>query len=243
MEETMMQKQALTTAQKNMLDFFQTHDVKYVAEDGVYKNLGTGETYKGRAEIGAMLHFIYHVAFDAKAEIKNYIITEDRAQLEAIIRGRHIGEFMGIPATNREVNFPVSVSYDLKDGLIKEARIYLLSDVLMQQLGAPASASRQKTTFLVRDIFRLKFGHFKEAKKLLDEAVSRQMIPETQGMRILTDFTGDSYRLIMEEGFEHLADYEISLSSSMHAEEWKQWYEQFKPHVESSHREILRQIS
>jgi hypothetical protein len=47
----------------------------------------------------------------------------------------------------------------------------------------------------------------------------------------------------MEEGFEHLADYELSLSSSMHEEEWKKWYEAFKPHVESSHREILKQIS
>jgi predicted ester cyclase len=242
MEET-MQKQALTITQKNMLDFFQTHDVKYVAEDGIYRNLSTGETYKGRAEIGAMLHYIYHVAFDARADIKNYIITEDKAQLEAIIRGKHIGEFMGIAATNREVSVPVSVSYDLKDGLIKEARIYLLGETLMQQLGAPNTASRQKTTFLVRDIFRLKFGHFKEAKKLLDEAMSKQMMPETQQMRILTDFTGDSYRLIMEEGFEHLADYELSLSSSMHEEEWKKWYEEFKPHVESSHREILKQIS
>ena len=243
MEETMTQKQALTTAQKNMLDFFQTHDVKYVAEDGVYKNLSTGETYKGRAEVGAMLHYIYHVAFDARAEVKNYIITEDKAQLEAIIRGRHIGEFMGIAPTNKEVSFPFSVSYDLENGLIKEARIYILSDVLLQQLGAPAAASRQKTTFVVRDIFRLKFGHFKEAKKLLEEAMSKQMMPETPNMRILTDFTGDSYRLIMEEGFEHLAEYELSLTSSMHEEEWKKWYEEFKPHVESSHREILKQIS
>lgn len=243
MEETMTQKQALTTAQKNMLDFFQTHDVKYVAEDGVYRNLSTGETYTGRAEVGAMLHYIYHVAFDAKADIKNYIITEDKAQLEAIIRGKHIGEFMGIAPTNKEVSFPVCVSYDLKDGLIKEARIYMASDVLMQQLGSPSAASSQKTTFLVRDIFRLKFGHFREAKKLLDEARSKQMMPDAQNMRILTDFTGDSYRLIMEEGFEHLADYELSLSSSMHEEEWKKWYEEFKPHVESSHREILKQIS
>ena len=68
-------------------------------------------------------------------------------------------------------------------------------------------------------------------------------MPETQQMRVLTDFTGDSYRLIFEEGFDNLADYEVSLSSSMKADEWQQWYEKFKPHVESSHREILRQIA
>jgi len=95
----------------------------------------------------------------------------------------------------------------------------------------------------VRDIFQLKFGHFRDAKKLLDEAAEKQMLPEAQQMRVLTDFTGESYRLIFEEGFDNLADYEVSLTSSMKAEEWQQWYEKFKPHVEKSYREILRQIA
>jgi len=59
---------------------------------------------------------------------------------------------------------------------------------------------------------------------------------------VLTDFTGDAYRLIFEEGFDNLADYEISLSSSMKTEEWQKWYERFKPNVERSHREILKQV-
>jgi steroid delta-isomerase-like uncharacterized protein len=242
MEEMTLQKEALIQTQQNMLDYFATHDVNYVAEDAVFKNLGTGEVYKGRAEIGAMLHFIYHVAFDAKAEIISYTITEDKAQLEVLIRGRHTGEIAGIPATNKEVSIPVSVSYDLKDGLIQEARIYFLTNVLLQQLGASVPSPKQKTSFVVRDIFFLKFGHYRDAKKLLDEAAQNQMLPEAQQMRVLTDFTGDSYRLIFEEGFDNLADYELSLTSSMKAEEWQQWYDRFKPHVEKSHREILRQI-
>jgi hypothetical protein len=60
--------------------------------------------------------------------------------------------------------------------------------------------------------------------------------------RVLSDFTGDSYRLIFEEGFEKLADYEQSLTGSMHKDEWQQWYELFKPHVESSHKEILKLV-
>ena len=196
MEEMTLQKEALTQTQQNMLDYFATHDVKYVAEDAVFRNLSTGEVHKGRAEIGAMLHFIYHVAFDAKAEVKTYTITEDKAHLEALIKGRHIGEIAGIPATNREISVPLSVSYDLKNGLIEEARIYLLTNVLMQQLGATVSSSKQRTSFVVRDIFHLKFGHFRDAKKLLEEAAENQMLPEAQQMRVLTDFTGDSYRLI-----------------------------------------------
>jgi predicted ester cyclase len=242
MEEMTLQKEALTTAQKNMLAYFETHDVNYVAEDAVFKNLNTGEMHKGRTEIGAMLHYMYHVAFDAKAEVKNYIITEEKAEFEGLFKGRHIGEIAGIQPTNKEVSVPLCVTYDLKNGLIKEARIYLLADVMMQQLGVTAQAPKQKTSFLVRDIFQLKFGHFRDAKKLLDEAAEKQMMPEAKQMRVLTDFTGDAYRLILEEGFDSLADYETSLSGSMKTDEWQQWYERFKPHVERSHREILKQI-
>ena len=80
------------------------------------------------------------------------------------------------------------------------------------------------------------------SKKLLEEATQKNMLPEAQQARVLTDFTGDAYRLIFEEGFENLADYEISLTSSMKTPEWQEWYERFKPHVERSHREILKQV-
>ena len=96
--------------------------------------------------------------------------------------------------------------------------------------------------YIVRDIFQLKFGHFKNAKSLLDEAKGKNMLPDAQNMRILSDFTGDAYRLIMEEGYDSLADYEKSLGGSMNEKEWQEWYERFKPHVESSHREILKVI-
>ena len=69
--------------------------------------------------------------------------------------------------------------------------------------------------YIVRDIFQLKFGHYKEAKVLLDEAYSHGLLPDAKASRILADFTGDSYRLILEEGFDSLADYENSLTHGM----------------------------
>ncbi len=96
--------------------------------------------------------------------------------------------------------------------------------------------------YIVRDIFHLKFGHFKEANGLLHEALKSGLMPQAENTHILTDFTGDSYRMIFEEGFNSLGEYEQSLSSSMQQERWKSWYEQFKQHVEASHREILKQI-
>jgi hypothetical protein len=94
--------------------------------------------------------------------------------------------------------------------------------------------------YIVRDIFQLRFGAFKDSKALLDEAYSKGLLPDAKSARVLSDFTGDSYRLIFEEGYDSLADYEKSLTGSMDKAEWKKWYEKFKQHIESSHREILK---
>jgi len=134
MEEMILEKDLLSISKKNMEAYLETHDVKYAAEDAVFTHLGTGDEYKGREEIAGMLHYMYHIAFDARAEFKNKIITEDKAMAEGRFIGRHIGEFAGLQPTNKEVNVPICLTYDLEDGLIKKARIYMLTDVMMKQL-------------------------------------------------------------------------------------------------------------
>lgn len=133
MEEMLIEKKASVT-QKNLEAYFKTHDVQYVAEDGVFTHMNTGEKTIGREAVRQMLHYIYHVAFDAKAEIKNTIITEDKAVLEMDFVGKHIGEFAGIQPTGKQVKFPITIVYDLENGLIKQARVYMLMDVMMKQL-------------------------------------------------------------------------------------------------------------
>ena len=96
--------------------------------------------------------------------------------------------------------------------------------------------------FIIRDIFHLQFGHYRDAKALLDSAQSKGLMPQAKSVRVLSDFTGDSYRLIFEEGYDSLGEYEQSLQSSLNEAEWKSWYEEFKKHVVSSHREILKQV-
>ena len=239
MEETIVTGSLLERSRKNMLAYFDSHDVQYIAEDAVYHNMNTGEVFRGRAEIGAMLHYFYHIAFEARPVYRNYIIDADKAVVEGFVTGRHTGTFAGIPATGREVQVPICVTYELRDNLIAAARIYLLGDVLMQQLG---TGMLPKTTYIVRDIFQLKFGQFREAKALLQEAAEGGLLPESGSMRVLSDFTGDAYRLIFEEGFPDLATYEASLSGSMKTAAWQDWYSRFKPLVERSHREILKGV-
>lgn len=96
--------------------------------------------------------------------------------------------------------------------------------------------------YIVRDTMFLRFGHFRDARTLVEDAEKRNLLPKTVSRRVLSDFTGHSYRLILEQGFNSLADYEEFLQAGLATYEWKQWYEQFKQHVERSEREILKVV-
>jgi predicted ester cyclase len=116
--------------------YFETHDPKYLTEDTVFIDMNSNDLTIGREAVGNMLHYIYHVAFNAHAEITNTIVCDNKAVLEANFIGEHIGEFAGIPATNKHVKVPLCVTYDLENGLIKVARVYMLTSVMMQQLSS-----------------------------------------------------------------------------------------------------------
>ena len=114
--------------------YFETYNPKYLAEDTVFIDLGTNELTIGREAVGKMLRYIYYIAFDAHTEITNTIITNSNAVLEANFIGKHISKFAGIPATNKNVNVPFCVTYELENGLVKVARLYFLDSILIKQL-------------------------------------------------------------------------------------------------------------
>ena len=109
-------------------------DVSMMAEDVVFTNMATGEKHSGPEAVTQMLQFIYHVAFEAHAETKNIIINETNAVLEGDFVGKHIGEFAGVPPTNKFVRVPLCVVYDLENDKIKRARIYFEIPALLTQL-------------------------------------------------------------------------------------------------------------
>src|ERR1041385_459920 len=96
--------------------------------------------------------------------------------------------------------------------------------------------------YIVRDIFNLKYGHFRPVKAMLEESFKSGMMPQGKNTRVVSDFTGDAYRLIIEIGYESLSEFEKELSRDMGKPEWAEWYKKFIEHVNSGHREILKVI-
>jgi hypothetical protein len=63
-------------------------------------------------------------------------LSQNNAVAEFNFIGENIGEFAGMPATDKDVNVPTCVVYDVENGLIKKARIYMPADVMMKQLAS-----------------------------------------------------------------------------------------------------------
>jgi len=110
-------------------------DLSIMADDVVFAHMATGDLHEGREAVARMLHYVYHVAFDAHAETRNLVVDDGKAVLEADFVGTHIGEFAGIPATGKEVRVPLCVVYDLENDMIKRGRVYMEIPVLFKQLG------------------------------------------------------------------------------------------------------------
>src|SRR5215211_2631746 len=79
--------------------YWKNHDPKYVAEDAVFTMLPTGEEIRGRDTIAKHLEDFYHGSFTAHAQVVNSIFSENRGLLEALVIGKHTGDFGGIAAT------------------------------------------------------------------------------------------------------------------------------------------------
>lgn len=111
-------------------------DLSMMADDVVFTAMATGDQHRGVEGVRRMLDHVYHQAFDARAETRHRLYTEDHAVLEADFVGTHTGTFAGIAATGRQVRVPLCVVYDLRDGRILRGRVYLEIPVLLRQLGA-----------------------------------------------------------------------------------------------------------
>jgi predicted ester cyclase len=107
---------------------------QYFSDDVTFSLMGAGQVFKGPAAVEGFIRFLHEQAFDANPELVGMLIGEESASLEAIFRGTHIGEFMGVSPTGRSVEVPYAVFYSLRGNKITALRGYMPMDTLMGQL-------------------------------------------------------------------------------------------------------------
>jgi steroid delta-isomerase-like uncharacterized protein len=128
---------SIESTRKIMTQYFSSEhsDVSMMAEDVVFTIMATGDEHKSPEGVLQMLNYFYRIAFEATAEMKNFVVADGKAVSEWDFVGKHTGEFAGIPATDKDVRVPLCVVYDLENDQIKRGRVYFEMPVLMAQLG------------------------------------------------------------------------------------------------------------
>jgi len=116
--------------------------IRYInAISGVTKTREVIEQYMTDEEL--LGHILFFDAGFPKYEMFADEITAEgnRVVIRARFKGCHAGEFNGILPTNRNVEFPFVISYDIENGKIVHHWLIADSMALMEQIGvmnAPA---------------------------------------------------------------------------------------------------------
>jgi steroid delta-isomerase-like uncharacterized protein len=92
--------------------------------------------YVGRQEVREFYAQFLQAMPDLHIEVQRHHAAEDAVILEVIIRGRHLGSWRGLPATGRQIAFPLCgvFTFDNANRLAGE-KIYYDRATVLRQLG------------------------------------------------------------------------------------------------------------
>ena len=101
-----------------------------------YDDEAWGEHYDGDGGVRAFYEQIMKALPDLEIDVQRRHVTDDAILLEVIIRGTHLAEWRGLPATGRRVEFPLCgvYTFDSEDRLAGE-KIYYDRGTVLRQLG------------------------------------------------------------------------------------------------------------
>jgi steroid delta-isomerase-like uncharacterized protein len=119
------------------------HDLEGVlgtfGETARYDDEPWDEHYDGRDGVRLFYEQLMRALPDLEIEIQRRHVGEDAVVLEVMIRGTHLGDWRGLPATGRRIEFPLCgiYTFDADDGNIRLAgeKIYYDRGTVLRQLG------------------------------------------------------------------------------------------------------------
>ena len=86
-------------------------------------------------------HLIDHIVFfentfpKYELFIEEMVSESDKVVVRGRLKGIHLGEFNGVPATNKKVDLPFAIRYIITNDIITDHWIIADQMILMQQLG------------------------------------------------------------------------------------------------------------
>lgn len=116
------------------------HDLEGVVstfgETAQYDDEPWNEHYRGIDGVRRFYEQLMRALPDLEIEVHRRHTAEDSIVLEVIIRGTHVGEWRGLPATGRSVEFPLCGVYTFDaDNRLTGEKIYYDRATVLRQLG------------------------------------------------------------------------------------------------------------
>jgi steroid delta-isomerase-like uncharacterized protein len=101
-----------------------------------YDDEAWGEHYEGGIGVRLFYDQLMKALPDLEIEIQRWHVTDDAVLVEVVIRGTHLGQWRGLPATGRGVEVPLCgvYTFDSDDRLAGE-KIYYDRATVLRQLG------------------------------------------------------------------------------------------------------------
>jgi steroid delta-isomerase-like uncharacterized protein len=101
-----------------------------------YEDEAWGEHYDGAGGVRRFYEQLMKALPDLEIEVQRRHVTDDAIVMEVMIRGTHLGEWRGLPATGRRVEVPLCgvYTFDSADRLAGE-KIYYDRGTVLRQLG------------------------------------------------------------------------------------------------------------
>jgi steroid delta-isomerase-like uncharacterized protein len=99
-----------------------------------YDDEAWGEHYRGRNGVRSFYEQLMAALPDLEIQVLRRHITDDAVLVEVVIRGTHLGDWKGLPATGHPVEFPLCgvYTFDDADRLAGEKIYYDRAQVLWQ---------------------------------------------------------------------------------------------------------------
>jgi steroid delta-isomerase-like uncharacterized protein len=140
--------------------FENEHDLEGVlgtfGDSAHYDDEPWDEHYEGPGGVRAFYEQLLKALPDLQIEVQRRHVADDAILVEVIIRGTHLGDWRGLPATGRRVEAPLCgiYTFDREDRLAGE-KIYYDRGTVLRQLGVfhePQGAFGQIATLLTHPL-------------------------------------------------------------------------------------------
>ena len=119
-----------------MQRYWEGHDGTAIAEDAVFMDIASGQSWSGREAIAGMLDYFYAQVFEARFEPERTYVSDGLAAVEGRFIGVHKAEFAGVPATGKQVDVPLAIFYTVEQRGIIEGRVWFMVSSFLQQVSS-----------------------------------------------------------------------------------------------------------